>query len=124
VGSRSEFLGRLGLLGILIALAVELLVNSCAMWIAVNYLFSGEEREPFSRCLLCTVGISVVGIVVSLLGFVRIPLVGIVMLVLFFWGAKAVVEGMFERLEGGIPIVILYILTSALVWGLIGALLG
>ncbi len=97
---------------------LQLFINSSVLWFVVNMMMpvEGARREPFHRCILVVLLLSLVTIMTfGLIVVAGFFLPGFLVMLggLAFWylGSKAVVEGLFERHEGGLTILVLYWLT-------------
>ena len=117
--------GSLGPFGLLLGVVLQWLLNSGAMWIVMNHMWSVEGGAPFSRCMLCTAYLTLWSVIVgAAVIFLPIPLIGILGLIAWYFGAKAIVEGVFELLEGALSILILYWVTSVVIGVILGAIMG
>lgn len=112
MGDFDDLYSSLGVLGLLIAFALNTVVNACVMWVVVNHLMSNAGGS-FVQCLQCAFYLAVV-VVVAALAAAFIPLVGaLVALFILYKGSVAVVEGTFELTRGALVVVVLYVIVGA-----------
>lgn len=103
------FLG-MGLMGALLALVINILLNSVAMWFVINHMMDLPGGAPFHKCVIVTVLLPlllVLGILVRL--FLPIPILNtFCMWAIIGGGSRGVVEGVFEMTEGYTTVIIFY----------------
>ena len=93
-----------------IALPLQLLVNSAAMWIVVNRIEDLGEKTPLWRCALCA-GLlyAVTALAVAML-LVPFPLVFFLSAAIWLVGSIAVIRTTLQLLDGGISIFVMYLM--------------
>lgn len=116
----------LGIGLIIAAFFANLIFSSVILFVVVNFLVSGPEKEPFSRCILGAFYLVAVMFVAGLaLVFIPIPLLNLVTGIgIWLWGSKLVLEAAFDRMEGGCTILFYYYLCIILINFLLGFLFG
>ena len=115
----------LGLTGILLSLAVQWFINTGAMWLVINWLMEVEGGASLGKCALCTSALSLWGII-AFLPLLLIPFVYLylICLIVWFFGAKAIVEGMFEMVSGAVTVLVLYAITLLVIGALLASIMG
>jgi hypothetical protein len=109
-------LEEVGPLGWLLTVVLQILFNSAIIWVVVNYMVTveGAQKEKFSRCIYCTVMLTVVAVIAFLcLALIPIGLLSLIIaLFVAYKGSMAVIEASFERTSGGLTILIMYYVVS------------
>lgn len=112
------FLAGVGLVGLLIAVVPQLLLNAGIIWFVTNKMMDFGERTEFKKCILCAFLlwiVMVVGIVVSnFLGIIGV----IAAAIIWYKGSIAAIEGSIETPSGALTIWILVSMVSVSIFAL------
>lgn len=112
---------NLGVMGLIIASAIQIVLNSIAMWVVINHMMGEQDsKESLLKCLTTVLMLYVVIVVaILILLFTRIPFVtGIAFWAVLALGSKAVIEGNFEMTEGANKVLFLYLVITIIIgWG-------
>lgn len=120
-----EFIREFGPQHFGVALPINLLVNSCAMWFVVNHMVNtGEKKEPFLRCLLCAA--LLYGVSVGAILLLQFPTAVVFILAGVTWlaGSIFVIHGVFQMQWGGAVVLFVYLIVLVGIHQLVKMIMG
>lgn len=104
-----------GLFKVFTGLFISFIVNSFAMWFVMNYITGNKGDGPFKKCVMACGFLTGVALLAFLFLFYS-PVFSLTgFLAIYIGGSIAVVQGVFELTEGGMGILVCYLLVSMFV---------
>lgn len=110
---------------LILGIALQILLNSVAIWLVANYMIDVGGKVKYWRCLMCAAFLIVVIVLAALCLLIPIPFINFVLaIVVWYKGSIAAIEGSMEIHDGALSILILYLITGWLIGWIIRTVTG